>query len=248
MRAHPHSGSDSWPSRHSTSLRLDFRPITHADPAPSRRLRPSKAITGITKQRHQGKVLTPERKSTEHRRSVLDSPERISVPCVDEKSKTRTLDPTAPIPPIPPIPPLRSGLPERPTHDNQRRGTPTLLAAFNILNGKVIASCKPRHRNRKSVTFLNQLEKGGAPRPMHPSIRSTNKKQPSAAGWPAGKEHQSPSSGRPPLTSSSTKSNSVENQPRRETSGGGRRPCPPPQTRPEGRKAQERHLADTASP
>ena len=38
-------------------------------------------------------------------------------------------------------------------------GTTTLFAAFNILNGKVIGSCLPRHRGKEFIKFLNQLEK-----------------------------------------------------------------------------------------
>ena len=83
----------------------------------------------------------------------LNPPERALVLCVDEKSQIQALDRTAP------ILPLRPGLPERQTHDYKRHGTTTLFAAFNILNGKVIGSCQPRHRSREFVRFLNQLEK-----------------------------------------------------------------------------------------
>jgi transposase len=83
----------------------------------------------------------------------LDPPDRALVLCVDEKSQIQALDRTAP------ILPLRPGLPERQTHDYQRHGTTTLFAAFNILNGKVIGSCLPRHRGREFIRFLNQLEK-----------------------------------------------------------------------------------------
>jgi len=55
--------------------------------------------------------------------------------------------------------PLRPGLPERQTHDYKRYGTTTLFAAFNILNGKVIGSCLPRHRGKEFAKFLNQVEK-----------------------------------------------------------------------------------------
>jgi transposase len=58
-----------------------------------------------------------------------------------------------------PILPLRPGLPERQTHDYKRHGTTTLLAAFNILNGKVIGNCLPRHRGKEFIKFLNQLER-----------------------------------------------------------------------------------------
>jgi len=83
----------------------------------------------------------------------LDPPDRALVLCVDEKSQIQALDRTAP------ILPLRPGLPERQTHDYKRHGTTTLFAAFNILNGKVIGSCLPRHRGKEFVKFLNQVEK-----------------------------------------------------------------------------------------
>ncbi len=82
----------------------------------------------------------------------LNPPERALVLCVDEKSQIQALDRTAP------ILPLRPGLPERQTHDYKRHGTTTLFAAFNILNGKVIGSCLPRHRGREFVKFLSRLE------------------------------------------------------------------------------------------
>jgi transposase len=83
----------------------------------------------------------------------LNPPDRALVLCVDEKSQIQALDRTAP------ILPLRPGLPERQTHDYKRHGTTTLFAAFNILNGKVIGSCLPRHRGKEFIKFLNQLEK-----------------------------------------------------------------------------------------
>jgi len=83
----------------------------------------------------------------------LNPPDRALVLCVDEKSQIQALHRTAP------ILPLRPGLPERQTHDYKRHGTTTLFAAFNILNGKVMGRCLPRHRGREFVKFLNQLEK-----------------------------------------------------------------------------------------
>ena len=83
----------------------------------------------------------------------LDPPDRALVLCVDEKSQIQALDRTAP------ILPLRPGLPERQTHDYKRHGTTTLFAAFNILNGKVIGSCLPRHRGTEFIKFLNHLER-----------------------------------------------------------------------------------------
>jgi transposase len=83
----------------------------------------------------------------------LDPPDRALVLCVDEKSQIQALDRTAP------ILPLRPGIPERQTHDYKRHGTTTLFAAFNILNGKVMGACLPRHRGQEFIKFLNQLEK-----------------------------------------------------------------------------------------
>jgi transposase len=83
----------------------------------------------------------------------LNPPDRALVLCLDEKSQIQALDRTAP------ILPLRPGLPERQTHDYKRHGTTTLFAAFNILNGRVISSCLPRHRAEEFIKFLNQLEK-----------------------------------------------------------------------------------------
>jgi transposase len=83
----------------------------------------------------------------------LNPPDQALVLCVDEKSQIQALDRTRP------ILPLRPGLPERQTHDYKRYGTTTLFAAFNIMTGKVIGSCLPRHRGKEFVKFLNQLEK-----------------------------------------------------------------------------------------
>lgn len=83
----------------------------------------------------------------------LNPPDRALVLSVDEKSQIQALDRTAP------LLPLRPGLPERQTHDYKRYGTTTLFAAFNILNGKVIGHCLPRHRGREFLRFLRELEK-----------------------------------------------------------------------------------------
>src|SRR2546427_8787613 len=82
----------------------------------------------------------------------LHPPDKALVLCVDEKGQIQALDRTAP------ILPLRPGLPERQTHDYKRHGTTTLFAAFNILNGKVIGTCLPRHRGTEFLKFLTHLE------------------------------------------------------------------------------------------
>ena len=109
----------------------------------------------------------------------LHPPDRALVLCVDEKSQIQALDRTAP------ILPLRPGLPERQTHDYKRHGTTTLFAAFNILNGKVIGSCLPRHRGKEFIKFLNQLEKEVPEISMSTSSWTTTaptRAQPSSAG------------------------------------------------------------------
>jgi hypothetical protein len=44
---------------------------------------------------------------------------------------------------------LRSGVPERQTHDYKRHGTTTLLTALNLIDGNVSAECLPRHRHQE---------------------------------------------------------------------------------------------------
>jgi transposase len=87
----------------------------------------------------------------------LNPPDRALLLCGDEKSPIQARDRTAP------ILPLRPGLPERQTHDDERHGTTTLFAAFNILTGQVIGPCLPRHRSREFVKFLGPVEKEGPP-------------------------------------------------------------------------------------
>ena len=69
----------------------------------------------------------------------LNPPDRAMVLSVDQKSQIQALDRTQP------ILLLRPGLPERQTHDYERHGTTTLLAALNVLEGTVIAECHPKH-------------------------------------------------------------------------------------------------------
>jgi len=82
----------------------------------------------------------------------LNPPEKALVLCVDEKSQIQALDRTQP------LLPLRPGIPARQTHDYKRNGTTTLFAALNMLDGKVIGDCMPRHRHQEFVRFLNLIE------------------------------------------------------------------------------------------
>ena len=45
------------------------------------------------------------------------------------------------------------------TDDYKRNGTTTLFAALNMLDGKVIGDCMPRHRHQEFIRFLKQIDK-----------------------------------------------------------------------------------------
>ena len=83
----------------------------------------------------------------------LNPPDKALVLCVDEKSQIQALDRTQP------VLPLRPGVPARQTHDYIRHGTTTLFAALNILDGKVIGACMPRHRHTEFLAFLERIER-----------------------------------------------------------------------------------------
>lgn len=83
----------------------------------------------------------------------LSPPENALVLCVDEKSQCQALERTQP------MLPMGMGYVEGVTHDYKRHGTTTLFAALNVLNGTVLASCKPRHRHQEFLSFLREIEK-----------------------------------------------------------------------------------------
>ena len=83
----------------------------------------------------------------------LHPPEKALVLCVDEKSQIQALDRTQPGLPI------KKGRCGTLTHDYKRHGTTTLFAALNVLEGTVIGSCYPRHRNGEFRAFLQQLDR-----------------------------------------------------------------------------------------
>ncbi|GAC1534494.1 MAG: hypothetical protein NVS2B4_14840 [Ramlibacter sp.] len=68
----------------------------------------------------------------------MSPPENALVICVDEKSQCHALERTQP------MLPMGFGYVEGVTHDYKRHGTTTLFAALNVLNGAVLANCKPR--------------------------------------------------------------------------------------------------------
>jgi transposase len=82
----------------------------------------------------------------------LNPPEKALVFSIDEKSQIQALDRTQP------LLPLRPGIPARQTHDYKRNGTTTLFAALNMLDGKIIGECLPRHRAKEFIAFLKKLD------------------------------------------------------------------------------------------
>jgi len=82
----------------------------------------------------------------------LDPPARALVLAVDEKSQIQALDRTQP------GLPLKKGRAGTMTHDYKRNGTTTLFAALNMLDGKVIGACMPRHRHREFLRFLKLID------------------------------------------------------------------------------------------
>jgi transposase len=82
----------------------------------------------------------------------LDPPEHALVLCVDEKSQIQALDRTQKSLPIYP------GRCATMTHDYKRNGTTTLFAALDMLEGRLIAQCMPRHRHQEFIKFLNQID------------------------------------------------------------------------------------------
>ena len=72
---------------------------------------------------------------------------------VDEKSQIQALDRTRP------GLPMKKGRGGTMTHDYKRNGTTTLFAALNVLDGKVIGACMPRHRAREFLRFLKRIDR-----------------------------------------------------------------------------------------
>jgi putative transposase len=83
----------------------------------------------------------------------LDPPDKALVLWVDEKSQVQALERTQP------LLPLGFGYVEGVTHDYVRHGTTTLFAALDLLDGAVLAQCRPRHRHQDLLGFLRAIDK-----------------------------------------------------------------------------------------
>ena len=78
----------------------------------------------------------------------MNPPDKAVVLCVDEKSQIQALDRTQP------GLPMKKGRCGTMTHDYKRNGTTALFAALNVLDGRVIGECHPRHRHQEFLIHL----------------------------------------------------------------------------------------------
>jgi transposase len=83
----------------------------------------------------------------------LNPPDKAVVLCVDEKTQVQALDRTQP------GLPMKKGRCGTMTHEYKRNGTTCLFAAMNVLEGKVIGSCYPRHRNIEFLKFMRTIDR-----------------------------------------------------------------------------------------
>ena len=83
----------------------------------------------------------------------LNPPENAIVLCMDEKSSVQALDRTQP------SLTMVKGRAQTMTHDYKRHGTTTLFAALDVLTGKVIGSCLPKHRHQEFLKFLRTIDR-----------------------------------------------------------------------------------------
>ena len=83
----------------------------------------------------------------------LNPPEKAVVLCMDEKSQIQALDRTQP------SLPMKPGRAGTMTHDYKRNGTTTLFAALDVLTGRIIGQCLPRHRHAEFLAFLKTVDR-----------------------------------------------------------------------------------------
>jgi transposase len=127
--------------------------------------------------------LSGDRRFTEKLTDVvglyLNPPDKAIVLCVDEKSQIQALQRTQP------GLPMKKGRCGTMTHDYKRHGTTTLFAALNVLDGRVIGECMPRHRHQEFLRFLRRLDRE-CPKgtPLHLIVDNYGThKQPRVKAW-----------------------------------------------------------------
>jgi len=109
----------------------------------------------------------------------MNPPEQAWVFCIDEKSQIQALDRTQP------GLPMKKGRGGTMTHDDKRNGTTTRFAALDLLKGKVIGQCLPRHRNQAFLQFLKAIDRAT---PQHLDIHCVadhygTHKHPNVQAW-----------------------------------------------------------------
>lgn len=111
---------------------------------------------GLQPHRTQSFKLSRDPRFTEKLTDVvglyLNPPDKAVVLCVDEKTQIQALQRTQP------GLPMKKGRCGTMTHDYKRHGTTTLFAALNVLDGRVIGECVPRHRHQEFLRFLRRLD------------------------------------------------------------------------------------------
>lgn len=87
----------------------------------------------------------------------MNPPAHADVLSIDEKSQIQALARTLP------SLPMKPGKCATMTHGYKRNGTTTLFAAMNVLDGKVMGRCMPKHTNKEFITFPNAVERAVPP-------------------------------------------------------------------------------------
>jgi transposase len=125
----------------------------------------------------------------------MNPPDKAIVLCVDEKTQIQALDRTQP------SLPMKKGRCGTMTHDYKRNGTTALFVALNVLDGKVIGECHPRHRHQEFLKFLRRLDRESPKkRELHLILDNYGThKHPKVKAWlekrPRFKLHFTPTSG-----------------------------------------------------
>jgi transposase len=108
----------------------------------------------------------------------LDPPEGAIVLSVDEKTQIQALDRTQP------MLPLRTGDPERHTHDYTRHGTTSLFAALEVATGQVTTEARARHTAADFLAFLRRVERAYPDVELHVILDNVSThKTPAVHAW-----------------------------------------------------------------
>ena len=108
----------------------------------------------------------------------LNPPSNAVVLSLDEKTQIQALSRTQP------LLPLRPGLPARQTHDYARHGLTSLYAALEILTGRVLGECTPRHTGAEFLGFLKLVTRRYRGRELHIILdNSSTHSTPAVQAW-----------------------------------------------------------------